>query len=84
VLREGAGGEDESSALNEILIDGRPLDSSHRYRLASTYYTLNPITDEPEYDYIGLEPGQVIENVRVEEVLWEIVEDWIKTAGPIA
>jgi 2',3'-cyclic-nucleotide 2'-phosphodiesterase (5'-nucleotidase family) len=70
--------------LTDILIEGEPVNPSRRYRLASTYYTLNPITDDPEYDYIGLEPGQVIENVRVEDVLWEIVADWIQAASPIA
>ena len=43
--------------------------------------TLNPITDDPEYDYVGLEPGQRVENIRVEEVLWEIVEDWVRSKG---
>jgi hypothetical protein len=26
----------------------------------------------------------VIEHVRVEEVLWEIVEDWVKAHSPLA
>ncbi len=65
--------------LAECLIDGRPLDPARRYRLASTFFTLNPIADDPEYDYVGLEPGQRVENIRVEEVLWEIVEDWVKS-----
>ena len=62
----------------ECRVDGQPLDSSASYRLSSTYYTLNDITDDPDYDFIGLEPGEAVENVRVEEVLWEIVEDWMK------
>ncbi|MGH2522688.1 MAG: 5'-nucleotidase C-terminal domain-containing protein, partial [Anaerolineales bacterium] len=70
-----------NSQLLDCSIDGQPLDPSRRYRLASTFYTLNPTTNDPEYDYIGLEPGQVVENVRVEEVLWEIVEDWVKEKG---
>ena len=67
--------------LTECLMDGQPLDPARRCRLASTFFTLNPITDDPEYDYIGLEPGQRVENIRVEEVLWEIVEDWVKSKG---
>ena len=63
-------------------IDGRPLNDSGPYRLASTYYTLNDITDDPEYDFIGLAPGQLIENVQVEKVLWEIVEDWLRDHSP--
>ncbi|MBI4772447.1 MAG: bifunctional metallophosphatase/5'-nucleotidase [Chloroflexi bacterium] len=64
--------------LLECAVDGQPLDPARRYRLASTYFTLSDITNDPEYDFIGLEPGQAVENVRVEEVLWEIVEDWLK------
>ena len=67
--------------LTECLMDGQPLDPARRCRLASTFFTLNPITDDPEYDYIGLEPGQRVENIRVEEVLWEIVEDWVRSKG---
>jgi len=67
--------------LTECLLDGQPLDPARRCRLASTFFTLNPITDDPEYDYIGLEPGQRVENIRVEEVLWEIVEDWVRSKG---
>lgn len=69
--------------LQAIRIDGQPVDPARRYRLASTYFTLNDITDDPDYDYIGLEPGQVIEHVRVEEVLWEIVEGWVKAHSPL-
>jgi 5'-nucleotidase len=69
--------------LTECLIDGRPLDPVGRYRLASTFFTLSPITDDPEYDYAGLEPGQRVENIRVEEVLWEIVEDWVRSKGSV-
>ncbi len=65
--------------VKDCQVDGRPLDPRARYRLASTYYTLNDISDDPEYDFIGLEPGQAVENVRVEEVLWEIVEDWMRS-----
>ena len=67
--------------LTECLMDGQPLDPARRCRLASTFFTLNPITDDPEYDYVGLEPGQRVENIRVEEVLWEIVEDWVRSKG---
>jgi 2',3'-cyclic-nucleotide 2'-phosphodiesterase (5'-nucleotidase family) len=69
--------------LTRCLIDQSPLDPGRHYRLASTYTTLNPITDDPEYDFIGVQPGQVVENVRVEEVLWEIVEAWVKLKGRV-
>ena len=69
--------------LQEIIVDGQPLEPARRYRLASTYFTLNDLSDDREYDFIGLEAGQVIENIRVEEVLWEIVEDWVKRHSPI-
>jgi 2',3'-cyclic-nucleotide 2'-phosphodiesterase (5'-nucleotidase family) len=69
--------------LTQCLIDGQPLDEAARYRLASTYYTLNDTTGEPEYDFIGLQPGQVVEMVRVEEVLWEVVEEWVKARGTV-
>ena len=69
--------------LLDILVDGCPVDPARHYRLASTYYTLNDIADEEEYDYIGLQPGQTIELVRVEEVLWEIMEDWVKANSPL-
>jgi 2',3'-cyclic-nucleotide 2'-phosphodiesterase (5'-nucleotidase family) len=69
--------------LQDIIVNGLPLDPQRRCRLVSTYFTLNDLTDDPEYDFIGLEPGQAIEHVRVEEVLWEIVEDWVKARGVI-
>lgn len=67
----------------QILINHQPLDPTQTYRLASTYYTLNAITDDPEYEFIGIMPGQVVENVLVEQVLWEIVADWVKTQTQI-
>ncbi len=63
------------------LIDGQPLAPDGRYRLASTYYTLNDRRGEPEYDFIGLEAGQAVEMVKVEKVLWEIVEGYVKEKG---
>ncbi len=71
-------------AANRLLqaeIDGQPLDPAGRYRLASTFFTLSPITGDPEYDFIGLEPGQVVENIRPEQVLWEVVEGYVKEKG---
>jgi 5'-nucleotidase len=73
----------DRNALLECRIDGRELDDAGRYRLASTYYTLNDITGDDEYDFIGLQPGQVIEMVQVEEVLWEVVEGWLQQRGKI-
>ena len=70
-----------ANTLTACVIDGLPLDDARAYRLASTYYTLNDLTDQPEYDFIGLQPGQVVEMVRVEEVLWEVVEAWVKARG---
>lgn len=64
--------------LLECRVDGAPLDAGRRYRLASTFFTLSTITDDPEYDFIGLQAGQPVEMVRVEDVLWEIVESWLK------
>ncbi len=72
-----------ANRLTECVIDGLPLDDARAYRLASTYYTLNDITHQPEYDFIGLQPGQVVEMVRVEEVLWEVVEGWVKRKGSL-
>jgi 2',3'-cyclic-nucleotide 2'-phosphodiesterase (5'-nucleotidase family) len=72
-----------ANQLTRCLVDQSPLNPDRRYRLASTYYTLNPVTDDPEYDFIGIAPGQVVENVRVEAVLWEIVEDWAKARGRV-
>ena len=67
-----------TGTLTDGVIDGRPLDDAATYRLASTYYTLNDVPHEPEYDFIGLQPGQVVEMVQVEAVLWEVVEGWVK------
>lgn len=64
-------------------VNGQPIDLARRYRLASTYTTLNDVTDDPDYDYIGLQPWQTVEMVRVENVLWEIVEAWVKKNSPI-
>jgi 2',3'-cyclic-nucleotide 2'-phosphodiesterase (5'-nucleotidase family) len=69
--------------LLSVAVDGQPLDPARRYRLASTYYTLNDVTDDPDYDFIGLEPGQTIENIRVEQVLSEIIEDWLRARGTV-
>ncbi len=69
--------------LLECEIDGQPLDDNRRYRLASTYFTLSEVTDDPEMDFVGLEPGQTVELVRVEDVLWEIMEDWVRANSPI-
>lgn len=59
-------------------VDGVPLNAGQRYRLASTFYTLNLLAGHPEYDFIGVEPGQQVANVRVEQVLWEILEEWFR------
>lgn len=69
--------------LQTVTVDGQPLDPARRYRLASTYYTLNDVTDDPDYDFIGLEAGQVIENIRAEQVLSEIMEDWLRARGAV-
>ncbi len=69
--------------LTACRVDGVALDPARRYRLASTFYTLNDIADDPEYDFVGLEPGQAIEMVRVEDVLWEVVEDWLRARGTV-
>jgi 2',3'-cyclic-nucleotide 2'-phosphodiesterase (5'-nucleotidase family) len=73
-----------AQALTACTIDGAPLDDARSYRLASTYTTLNDLAGQPEYDYIGLRPGQVVEMVRVEEVLWEVVEGWVKERGTVS
>ncbi len=78
-LPAGAAGQ---PALRAIAIDGRPLDPARRYRLASTYTTLSEETD-PEFDFAGLEPGQRVENVRVESVLWELIEEWVRARGTV-
>lgn len=71
-------GRPAGEQLTALSVDGAPLDPARRYRLASTFLTLSDITDDPEYDFIGLEAGQGVEMVRVEDVLWEIVEDWLR------
>lgn len=71
----------DSHALTQCLIDGQPLAPEQQYHLASTYFTLNDDTDDPDYDFIGLAPGQVIEMVQVEKVLWEVVEGHVKMRG---
>jgi 2',3'-cyclic-nucleotide 2'-phosphodiesterase (5'-nucleotidase family) len=73
-----------AGALSACEVDGQPLDEARTYRLASTYTTLNDLAGQPEYDYIGLKPGQVVEMVRVEEVLWEVVEGWVKERGTVS
>jgi hypothetical protein len=70
--------------VTKCLIDGQPLEPERRYRLASTYYTLNDRRGDPEYDFIGLEPGQEVEMVQVEKVLWEIVEGYMKAMGGLS
>jgi 2',3'-cyclic-nucleotide 2'-phosphodiesterase (5'-nucleotidase family) len=67
--------------LRACTIDGVALATEARYRLASTYYTLSEITNDPEYDYVGLEAGQRVEMVRVEAVLWEVVADYVRQRG---
>ena len=73
----------EAGKLLECAIDGQPLDPARRYRLASTLFTLSTVRNDPEYDYVGLEEGQVVETIQVENVLWEVVEGWIKERGSI-
>lgn len=70
-----------TNTLRGCLVDGQPLDPAGRYRLASTYYTLSDVTTDPEYDFIGLQPGQVVEMVRAEEVLWEVVAGYVTETG---
>jgi 2',3'-cyclic-nucleotide 2'-phosphodiesterase (5'-nucleotidase family) len=64
-------------------VNNQPIDPARRYRLASTYVTVNDVTDDPDYDFIDLQPWQKVEMVRVEDVLWEIMEDWVKRNSPI-
>lgn len=73
----------DTLTLTECVIDGLALDAARHYRLASTYYTLSDVTSDPENDFIGLQPGQAVEMVRVEEVLWEVVEGWARARGAI-
>jgi 2',3'-cyclic-nucleotide 2'-phosphodiesterase (5'-nucleotidase family) len=68
----------EAGELLECAIDGQPLDPERRYRLASTLFTLSNVRDDPEYDYVGLEPGQGVEMIQIENVLWEVVEGWLR------
>ncbi len=65
----------------ELLIDGQPIDPVRSYRLASTYWTLNDSGDPDSY--IFLQEGQTVEMIRIEQVLWEIMEDWIKAKSPL-
>ncbi len=73
----------ETGELLECAIDGRALEPARRYRLASTLFTLNTVRNDPEYDYVGLEAGQAVEMIQAENVLWEVVEGWIKQKGGI-
>jgi 5'-nucleotidase / UDP-sugar diphosphatase len=66
------------SRLMTCTISGQALDDDRPYRLASTYYTLNDLVGEDEYDFIGLQPNQTVEMVQVENVLWEVVEGWLR------
>jgi 2',3'-cyclic-nucleotide 2'-phosphodiesterase (5'-nucleotidase family) len=70
----------ETGELLGCEVDGQPLEPARRYRLASTLFTLNNVRDDPEYDYIGLEPGQTVVMIEIEKVLWEVVEGWMKRA----
>ncbi|MEK7443153.1 MAG: bifunctional UDP-sugar hydrolase/5'-nucleotidase [Chloroflexota bacterium] len=65
----------------ELLIDGQPIDPQRSYRLATTYWTLNDSGDPDSY--IFLQEGQTVEMIRIEQVLWEIMEDWIKAKSPL-
>ena len=71
------------SRLVRMTLNGEPIAPERVYRLASTYYTLNDLGDVPEYGYVVLEAGQTLELVRIEDVLWEIMEDWIKAQPPL-
>lgn len=71
------------SRLVRMTLNGEPIVPERTYRLASTYYTLNDMGDVPEYGYVVLEAGQDLELIRVEDVLWEIMEDWIKAQSPL-
>jgi 5'-nucleotidase len=73
----------DTGELLECAIDGQPLAPAWRYRLASTLFTLNTVRNDPEYDYIGLEAGQTVETIQPENVLWEIIEGWIKQRGSL-
>lgn len=69
--------------LQSIWVNDQPLDLTRRYRLVSTYFTLNPVTDDPEYDFIGVEPGQSIVIARPNQALWEVAEEWVKASQPL-
>lgn len=62
-------------------MDGQPIDPQRSYRLATTYWTLNDSGDPDSY--IFLQEGQTVEMIRIEQVLWEIMEDWIKAKSPL-
>ena len=68
----------ETGELLGCEIDGQPVQPAWRYRLASTLFTLNTVRNDPEYDYVGLEAGQTVEMIQPENVLWEVVEGWVK------
>jgi hypothetical protein len=70
-----------AGVLLEGRVDGQLLDPARRYRLASTFFTLSDITHDPEYDFIGLQPGQVVEMIQPEAVLWELVEGYVRARG---
>jgi 2',3'-cyclic-nucleotide 2'-phosphodiesterase (5'-nucleotidase family) len=65
----------------ECVMDGQPIDPQRSYRLATTYWTLNDSGDPDSY--IFLQEGQTVEMIRIEQVLWEIMEDWIKAKSPL-
>lgn len=65
----------------ECVMDGQPIDPQRSYRLATTYWTLNDSGDPDSY--IFLQEGQMVEMICIEQVLWEIMEDWIKAKSPI-
>ena len=71
------------SRLVRMTLNGEPIAPERVYRLTSTYYTLNDLGDVPEYGYVVLEAGQTLELVRIEDVLWEIMEGWIKAQPPL-
>lgn len=71
------------SRLIGLTLNGEPIAPERTYRLASTYYTLNDLGDVPEYGYVVLEAGQMLEPIRIENVLWEIIEEWIETQPPL-
>jgi 5'-nucleotidase len=71
-------------SLTTGLIDGQPLDDARTYRLASTSFTLSPVPPAPEHDFLGLRPGQAVELVQGEAVLWQVVERWLKAHGTVS